>query len=269
MPSPFPGMNPYFERPGAWEDLHASLIQIIRFSVAAQLPEGYFAKTEQLIFIEEPSAEERTRQQRKPDTFVGISGNGTRSAAPTAAVAEPSLSAEFVTDLIEERHSYLEIRRLDDREDGQPVTVIELLSPSNKAGSGRELYLAKRNELLYNNVSLVEIDLLRGHGRMPMQPTPDCDYCVAVARAHARPRVDVWAWHLCDPMPAVPVPLLPDDGDVPLDLTAALHRAHDEGGYARWLYQLKASNPINPPLSSDDAAWAEQLIREADITAAS
>jgi hypothetical protein len=266
MPSPFPGMNPYFERPGAWEDLHVTLIVQMRMMIAARLPEGYFAKTEQLIFIEEPSAEERA-MQRRPDTFVGVGADAASAVGP-AVVAKPSLSTEFVTDLIEERHVYIEVRRLDDREDGRPVTVIELLSPSNKAGGGREQYLAKRAELIHNDVGLVEIDLLRGHGRMPMNPVPDCDYCVAVARASERPRVDVWAWHLREPLPVVPVPLRPEDGEVPLDLAAALNQAHDEGGYARWLYDLKASNPIHPPLSSADAAWALELVHDAGLAKA-
>ena len=259
MPSPFPGMNPYFERPGALEDLHGLLIVVLRGLLTRGLPDGYFAKLGQLTFIQEPRIEDRTPlRQRRPDIYPVILGDG---AGGTCTVPPPSLTGEIITDLPEERHRYIEVRRIEDGEAGPPVTVIQLLGPSNKrGGSGFGVYLAERHELLNAGVSLVEIDLLRGRGRMPMDPVPDCDYCVAVARAHLRPRVDIWTWGLRDPMPPVPVPLLPDDGDVALDLQSALHRAHDEGGYARWLYTLLPSNPIDPPLSAEDRAWAEHLV---------
>ena len=43
------------------------------------------------------------------------------------------------------------------------ITVIEILSPSNKAGSGRADYVAKRDQLIdQDTINLVEIDLLLG-----------------------------------------------------------------------------------------------------------
>ncbi len=74
--------------------------------------------------------------------------------------------------------SFIEIR---DSEDRNLITVIELLSPANKqSGSDREQYLAKRRLLLSGNVHLVEIDLLRGGTRMPVEGLSDCQYCVMV-----------------------------------------------------------------------------------------
>lgn len=65
-----------------------------------------------------------------------------------------------------ERVPFVEIR---DRESRRLVTVIELLSPSNKRpGGDREQYLAKRSDLLASPTHLVEIDLIRGGRRMPM-----------------------------------------------------------------------------------------------------
>jgi hypothetical protein len=61
--------------------------------------------------------------------------------------------------------SFLEIR---DRDSHELVTVVELLSPSNKyAGPDREQYLAKARILQRSPVHFVEIDLLRGGPRMP------------------------------------------------------------------------------------------------------
>ncbi len=58
------------------------------------------------------------------------------------------------------RELYIEIL---DRESGmRVVTVIELVSPSNKyAGPGRDKYVAKQQEVLQSDSNLVEIDLLR------------------------------------------------------------------------------------------------------------
>lgn len=43
------------------------------------------------------------------------------------------------------------------------VTVIEVLSPGNKAGGGlgRKVYMEKQRELIYSDTNLLEIDLLR------------------------------------------------------------------------------------------------------------
>src|SRR5580692_10620329 len=49
-----------------------------------------------------------------------------------------------------------------DRESREVVTVIELLSPTNKRpGEHRAQYLAKRSAVRHSNAHLVEIDLLR------------------------------------------------------------------------------------------------------------
>src|SRR5208337_4659432 len=73
-----------------------------------------------------------------------------------------------------ERVPFLEIR---DRVGRELITVVELLSPSNKRpGDDREQYLTKRRELLRSRAHLVEIDLLRGGAAMPLKNRPDCDY---------------------------------------------------------------------------------------------
>jgi hypothetical protein len=72
---------------------------------------------------------------------------------------------------------------------GELVTVIEILPPSNKmAGSeGRAEYLKKRRELQAPDVSLVELDLLRGGARLPMDaPLPSGDFFRFVARSWRR-----------------------------------------------------------------------------------
>ena len=149
---------------------------------------------------------------------------------------------------------YLEVR---DRLGRELVTVIELLSPSNKrAGEDREQYLAKRRELLRTPAHLVEIDLLRGWAPMPQEGRPECDYSVMVSRAEKRRAADFWPIWLRDPLPSIPIPLRQPDDAVPVDLQEALHRAYDGPGYEHFIY----SGHPEPGLSADDATWAEPFV---------
>src|SRR4051812_16586526 len=56
------------------------------------------------------------------------------------------------------RHLTIEIRDAAER---QLVTAIEVLSPTNKHGEGREEYRIKRQRILLSPAHLMEIDLLR------------------------------------------------------------------------------------------------------------
>ena len=77
-----------------------------------------------------------------------------------------------------------------DRQSGERVvTVIEVLSPTNKyAGPGRTSYLAKQDEILRGPVHLVEIDLLRTGPHVLAVPEyaarreAEYDYLVCVSR---------------------------------------------------------------------------------------
>ena len=51
MKSPFPGMDPYIEACGLWEDFHASFIGEIHRTLAAALPERYIARLGERSYI--------------------------------------------------------------------------------------------------------------------------------------------------------------------------------------------------------------------------
>jgi hypothetical protein len=152
---------------------------------------------------------------------------------------------------------YIEILRSDNME---VVTVIELLSPANKSGAGREEYLAKRRRILGSQVNLIEIDLLRRGDRPPMMDpySPD-PYFVLVHRAGRRPIADVWPILLQQSLPIIPVPLEPDEADVTLDLQATFNGAFDSVRYDR---VLDYSNPPPVSLSPDEQVWIDQLLRK-------
>src|SRR5258708_27932804 len=106
------------------------------------------------------------------------------------------------------------------------VTVIELLSIANKEGSVRREYLAKRERILASSVHLVEIDLLRGGDRVPMEEAfPPDPYFVLVHRADQRPLADVWPICLEQQLPTIPIPLADQDPDTNVDLQEAFNYA--------------------------------------------
>jgi hypothetical protein len=145
------------------------------------------------------------------------------------------------------------------RETARLVSVIELLSPVNKRrGKGREEYLEKRHTFLTSPVHLIEIDLLRSYPRMPFDdPLPPAHYMVMVCKAGERPRSSVWPISVRQPLPTIPIPLLPPDPPVLLELGQALRAA-----YSRARYDLRVDyrkRPI-PPLSAADAAWVAALM---------
>lgn len=253
MPSPFPGMDPYLEHPGAWHDFHEQFCIDCRAQLTPKLGPSYVARLDENVYIHELSADER-RLMGRPDVFVAKqSGEESIPADGTASVAAPVVGrVETAVDV--ERQNFIEIR---DSRSRRLITVIEILSPSNKNhGSDREQYLKKRREILSSDVHLVEIDLLRAGPRMPVDELPECDYCVMVSRAEDRPDVGLWPLKLRDPLPAIPIPLADTEESVTLDLRAALDASFLAAGYANYIYH----DPPDPPLVGEDSDWADQLV---------
>jgi Protein of unknown function (DUF4058) len=254
MPSPFPGMDPYLEDPARWPDFHGAMIYAIRAALTPLLPERYSAGVDQYVWLHEPDLDTR-RRLGKPNAFV------TDEAEPTAgpvASALAALAAPAVSTLPVVRRTGPRYVRITDPEHRRVVTVIELLSPSNKDSAGdRDAYLAKRNEYLATGVNLVEIDLLRAGERLPLgDPAPDPgDYYVIVSLADAFPHVGVWPFTVRDPLPEVPVPLSGPDPAARVNLRACLDRAYDEARY-----RINYDRPPTPRLRKPDATWARDLL---------
>ncbi len=196
MASPFPGMDPYLEASGGWEDFHDSFLTYVRDTLLDVLPAHYVVKIQERVTL--VSLPAREARQVVADVGVSTAAEFTSTGGlMTAAVAtvEPVTLEHDLDDTGTE--TYLEIRR---RPDNQLVTVIELLSPSNKELPGRDAYLAKRNALLHQYVHLVEFDLLVGGRRLPMRtPLPPGDYYAFVSRAEQRPRAEVYHWGIRAP----------------------------------------------------------------------
>lgn len=253
MPSPFPGMNPYIERPDVWNDFHDTFIPAVREVLVPRLRPRYYVRIEEHLYIHEPSADERFPLGR-PDLSLHASPRAVSTTGGVAVVAPVSIGLPVIVE--EERFPYLEIR---DRQNNEVVTVVELLSPANKAG-GRDQYLAKVRRVLASKTNFVEIDLLRAHDKMPWDRLPACDYYAIVSRHTDRqgddPHADLWPLGLRDPLPTIPIPLRPGEPEPTLDLQAMLHHIYDTADYERFLYE----DDPEPRLSVADTVWASQLV---------
>jgi hypothetical protein len=262
MKSPFPGMDPYLEDPAFWRDFHGRLVYAISEQLLDRLPGSYDAAVdEQVRLVERPATpaegldDSTTVKHVLPDVAVvhrPSADAGTRPGRAGAAVLEPVVLPVPVAEEVRERR--VEIRH---KPDDTLVTVIEVLSPTNKNADGFDEYQAKRRAVIGHRVSLVELDLLVG-GRRPERagPMPAGDYFAVVSRADRPGQRFVYAWPVGNPLPGVPIPLRTPDEDVVLDLAAAFADAYDRGRYRRRLHY--DGFPV-APLSSQHRAWAAEL----------
>lgn len=261
----FPGMDPYLEAKLIWPGFHNALVVYIRDQLRPQLHPRYIAAVEDRIFLEEPP------RAMIPDVWIREqsskwSGGGT--ALLEAPVETEALDADDpmlieLTDS-EVHQSFIEIL---DRQSGQRVvTVIEVLSPTNKSpGVGREAYLAKQKDVWNSPVHLVEIDLLRGGGHTVLVPDDDVrfrrdyDYLVSVNRAtRSRRRFETYPRLVTERLPRISIPLADGDRDVVLDVQAVVAQTYEAGSYQA---RLHYDQPCVPPLRAEAQAWAAELIR--------
>jgi len=85
----------------------------------------------------------------------------------------------------------------------------------------------------------------------------DTAYVITLTRAHAG-TTEVWAFGVRDPFPCVPVPLLPADDEVILDLPAAFAAIYDEAGYD---LSIDYTQPPPPPhLAETEEQWMRALL---------
>ena len=255
MPTPFPGMDPYLERPGIWQQVHADLIVDIRRFLTPQVRPRYYVAIEQLTYLTIISPLEQ--RVGVPDVLVVAtppSPSLTTSATAAMATDVQPLVAELPQPE-EVQQRYLEIR---DTATHTVITTIEILSPANKIGrEGRRQYEEKRLKVLGSLTNLVEIDLLRAGEPLPMRLAHHNDYRLVVSRSHQRPCADVYLFSVRQPIPAIPIPLQPGEAEPVLPLNQLLHDLYDKGSYE---LMIDYHHPPVPPLAAPEAAWVTELL---------
>lgn len=259
MPSPFPGMDPYIDGQGWWGFCTQYIAQLQRALQPLVRPR-YVVFIEEHVYLVAVPGNETGRA--RPDAVIAERPPAAARAGSGAAGGVALLEAPVTLRLPQvesERQVYLEIRR---RDTGRVVCVIELLSPINKArGFGQQEYLTKRAACLQSPAHMIELDLLRGGERLPMEaPLPQAAFYVLISHADRRPDCGVWPIGLRDRLPTIPVPLSGDTSPVRLDLQAALDIVYDEAGYAD---MLDYEHGAEPPLLSEEAAWADAVLAHA------
>ncbi len=255
MSRPFPGMDPFLEHPGFWRDFHQRFITYWGDWLLDHLPDHYAVRIDERLGV---VADSNGGKTMLPDLSVSQAHPLPEKVAPETAVAtldrEPVILGLGYAE--EETESFL---RIFHRPDASLIAVLELLSPTNKEGDGRQLYLEKRNELLRETVHLVELDLLLGGKRLPIQGLlPPGDYFAYVARGDQRPRCEVYGWKLSEALTRIRLPLKPPDPDLVFDLPGLLAEAYRKGRYVR---DLPYSSPPPVALAEENARWVAERLR--------
>lgn len=256
--SPFPGMDPYLEE--HWRDVHQRLCTYSCDALQPQLRPQLFARLEERLIVETDKYESRWIS---PDVKVVEHLPGWRDGMEKeggVALEEPLIVRSGHEPAFE---GFIQI--IDPTTGGKLVTVIEFLSPSNKAqGAGKIAYRQKQDELLGAGVSLVEIDLLRDgdwvvgadRDRVPRSP-----YKVCVHRGWKRIEYEVYPIQLNQRLPAIRIPLREKDKDARLHLQALIEQTYINGAYEGIDYRRE---PL-APLEGDAVAWADALLRKAGV----
>jgi hypothetical protein len=160
--------------------------------------------------------------------------------------AESSTELEMPVELMS-----IEVRQV---ETDRLVTAIEILSPVNKQRNheARADYLRKRRDLIRSYTHFIEIDLLRGGERTPLNPpVAQASYYFSLSRVEDRPRLAVWTIQLGDRLPRFPVPLADRDPDVIVDMQDALATVYERGGYDA---RIDYAQTVPPPALTDAEA---------------
>ena len=159
------------------------------------------------------------------------------------------------------RQGYIEI--VANTDDDRVVSTIEFVSPTNKfGGDGQRKYEGRRKQVFSVATSLVEIDLTRAGTRnllVPASLVPKTAYSACVHRGSRTGQMELYPIPLRERLPNIAVPLREAEPDVVLKLQPLIDAAYQNGSYE----DIDYSQPPEPPLEDDDAAWADELLRQA------
>jgi hypothetical protein len=258
MQNPFPGMNPYLE--AHWRDVHTSLMVYIRDQLQTQLPDDLTARVEESVSID---AGEDSREV-SPDVRVVEEPSGWPTEGGTAVATATIVVADPLLIRVDEPPTPRHVEIVEPKSGNRVVTAIEVISPTNKRDDdGRKAYRRKQLEYLDSTTNLVEIDLLRGGehvvavsptGVKPSRRAP-CYVCIRRAWRHGWS--EVVPLPLRERLPAVRIPLRRTDRDVILNLQELIDQCYQRGRYSSIDYRRDS----DPPLTGEDAAWADALLR--------
>jgi len=274
MPSPFPGFDPYLEDERFWHDFHERFIVYAAEELSKIVPSRYRIRIDERATVIAWGGEPKKVlepdiflvERRKPVTATTSTHSPVAVASKSKQQPDPAIIVEALIDE-EMGESFIAIV---DRVGQKLVTVIELLSPTNKQhGERRSQYLEKQRAYLESRVNLVEIDLLRQGEHTVAAPKFVLEGfkpfygLVSVWRASLPYRFEVYPVKLSERLPRIAIPLLPEDEDAVLDLQSVFDRCYDTAGYA---FDIDYTQPPSVPLTSEERIWVERLLAEKRLT---
>lgn len=254
--NPFPGMNPWLEE--HWPGVHSLLISCLSMALAEKLPPDLAARPEEGVSISADGGDPRGFR-----ADVAVKESWQEGESPSWSPAEDAeLEARAAIPTIVQTapmtERWIEIRDAT----GTLVTVIEILSPGNKAGGGWNDYMEKRRLLLESPINLVEIDLLLGgkavipEGSVKIPQLEGPHYAISTKRAGAATRREILRPLLREPLPVIRIPLRKGERDVLIDLQPLVDRVHQAGRYDMLDYQRLPDLPLPP----EDQDWLRERI---------
>src|SRR5213083_1522530 len=103
MPSPFPGMDPYVERPQNWPDFHGAIVVHIRGLLQPLLKPKYVAIGRERVYVAE------SRRLVRPDVAVVHARQKGRRGGAAVAELEPDAAKVFAIVRDDVREPYVHI----------------------------------------------------------------------------------------------------------------------------------------------------------------
>lgn len=246
------------EHPDRWSTVHNRLIVALADALTPQLLPKYQVDIEKRIY---EVIGVNSLLVGRSDVSVQHPRTSSDTSTNVVIASSPSEPVKVTVPLMEEvREAYLEVK---DAATKAVITTLEILSPTNKRGDGRQKYEAKRQRVLRSQTHLVEIDLLRDGEPLPViEDLTQNHYRTLVSRSAVRPTADLYLFNLPDSIPRFSLPLQPDDREPLVDLQTLLNDVYDRSGYDYFIdYRL---NPL-PPMSKADMAWLDALLRSKDL----
>jgi hypothetical protein len=253
--NPFPGMNPWLEE--HWPGVHSLLISAFSTQLSLHLPEDLMARPEEGVSISALGDQDHFFRADVAVTESWKDGVAPAWSPPSDADLEARAALPTIVQVAPMTERWIEIRDAA----GKLITVIEILSPSNK-GVGLAEYTAKRKTLMASPINVVEIDLLlNGQVLFPdieavLSPIGATHYFINIKRMGALHRRELHRPLLREPLPVIRIPLRPGEKDVFIDLQPLINQVHTAGRY----HMLDYQSPPAARLPLDDQAWLQECL---------
>jgi hypothetical protein len=248
MPSPFPGMDPYVDRPDRWHQFYRPLAVYACDALQGQLPHDYLARLAfshysdpTLNFLDEFEC----RWEPRPGT---LKGHWIEARA------------------LVQKDVWVEIQYLPEN---TTRSAVEFVNFSARCGTySRAQYQERQAKRMASGVCAVEIDLLRTGQHVVAPPSSNLahlepyEYVISIYRRWLAIGFEVFTGTLREPLPTIPVPLSLEHGEVSLDLQALVSHAYDTAAMGK-LINYRDEPPV--PLPASHQAWADKLLRNAGL----